>query len=54
MAKPSVSAPTRIKIGGVEIVLSPQRQKGTIPDDLLRKAVMKAITAEQPAKRRLR
>lgn len=51
MAKQPQASPTRIKIGGVEMVLRPQTQKGTIPDDLLRKAVMKAVASEQPVKK---
>ncbi|MCF7789053.1 MAG: hypothetical protein K9N47_23215 [Prosthecobacter sp.] len=51
MAKQSTASPTRIKIGGVEMVLRPQPQKGTISETLLRKAVMKAVAAEQPAKK---
>jgi len=51
MAKQSSASPTRIKIGGVEMVLRPQPQKGTISEDRLRSAVMKGIAAEQPSKR---
>ncbi len=51
MAKQSSASPTRIKIGGVEVVLRPQPQKGTIPEARLRSAVMKGIAAEHPSKR---
>lgn len=51
MAKPAISTPTRIKIGGVEVVVRPQPQKGTIPESLLRKAVIKAVAAEHPVRK---
>ncbi len=51
MAKQSSASPTRIKIGGVEMVLRPQKQKGNIPEDRLRRAVLKAVAAEQPSKK---
>lgn len=51
MAKPTSNPHVRIKIGGVEMTLRPQPQKGKIPDDRLRRAVMKAVAAEQPAKK---
>jgi hypothetical protein len=51
MAKTIASAPTRIKIGGVEMLLRPQPQKGTIPESRLRRAVMKALASEQPARK---
>lgn len=51
MAKQPHTSPTRIKIGGVEMVLRPQTLKGTISDDRLRKAVMKAVAAEQLVKK---
>lgn len=52
MAKQFVSAPTRIKIGGVEMVLRPQPQKGTISEARLRRAVVKAVAAEQSTNKR--
>jgi|GEM_PF-3453024 len=51
MAKQSSASSNRIKIGGVELVLRPQPQKGTISEDRLRSAVMKGIAAEQPSKK---
>ncbi|MFO1484994.1 MAG: hypothetical protein U1F71_16665 [Verrucomicrobiaceae bacterium] len=51
MARHPVPPPTRIKIGGVEIVLRPQPQKGSIPENLLRRAVMKAVASEHPVKK---
>ncbi len=51
MGQNNRSAPTRIKIGGVEMMLRPQPQKGTIPERLLRRAVMKAVASEQPSRK---
>ena len=51
MAKTIASAPTRIKIGGVEMMLRPQPQRGTIPESRLRRAVQKAVASEQPARK---
>lgn len=51
MTKTIASAPIRIKIGGVEMMLRPQPQKGTIPESRLRRAVMKALASEQATRK---
>ncbi len=46
MAKENRATQTRIKIGGVEVVLRPQPQKGHLSEASLRNAVSKAISSE--------
>ena len=52
MAKEGVTTASRIKIGGVEVVLRPQPQKGTIPEVRLRSAVAKAVASENAQTRK--
>jgi hypothetical protein len=47
MAKPSNTSKTRIKIGGVEVVLLPERQKGKLSDQTLRSAVAKGLASKK-------
>lgn len=42
--KVAAKAGTRIKIGGVEVVVRPQPQKGQLSDKVLRNAVMRVVT----------
>lgn len=51
MAKNSNSTHTRIKIGGVEVVMHPQPQKGRLSVTSLRSAVSKAVSSEKPNKK---
>ncbi len=52
MAKKEDTSFTRIKIGGVEVLLRPQPQKGTIPEAKLRSAVEKALAHERASKKK--
>jgi hypothetical protein len=47
MGRTSSITPTRIKIGGVEVLLQPQPQKGKLTEETLRRAVSKAVESER-------
>lgn len=51
MAKENDQPKTRIKIGGVEVVLRPQPQKGRLSATSLRSAVSKAVSTETTHKK---
>ena len=52
MPKAAVTSKTRIKIGGVEVVLRPQPQKGSISEARLRSAVAKAVASEHTSNKK--
>lgn len=47
MSKASEPSPTRIKIGGVEVILRRETRTGTIPEEDLRRAVAKAVALDR-------